>query len=142
MPRTDLDALENVCQRISLNIPKNCPWRWDKEFNMAVTVIDRQDEIMIELPLVLEFTHKWDFASIQDAEAPVRDYFQAGFGVVPGQKVFSMDPVDDVVLFAAWWPWGDEARISLRLGLFSVSDAPLDNAEIKYLICRWLNLNE
>ena len=142
MPRTDLDALENVCQRISLNIPNNCPWRWDKEFNMALTVIDRQDEIMIELPLVLEFTHKWDFATIQDAEAPVRDFFQAGFGVVPGQKVFSMDPVNDVVLFAAWWPWGDEARISLRLGLFSVSDAPLDNAEIKYLICRWLNLNE
>ena len=142
MPRTDLDALETVCQRISLNIPKNCPWRWDKEFNMALTVIDRQDEIMIELPLVLEFTHKWDFATIQDAEAPVRDYFQAGFGVVPGQKVFSMDPVNDVVLFAAWWPWGDEARISLRLGLFSVSDAPLENAEIKNLICRWVDLYE
>ena len=142
MPRTDLDALETVCQRISLNIPNNCPWRWDKEFNMALTVIDRQDEIMIELPLVLEFTHKWDFATIQDAEAPVRDYFRAGFGVVPGQKVFSMDPVNDVVLFAAWWPWGDEARISLRLGLFSVSDAPLENAEIKNLICRWLDLDE
>ena len=97
---------------------------------------------MIELPLVLEFTHKWDFTTIQDAEAPVRDYFQAGFGVVPGQKVFSMDPVNDVVLFAAWWPWGDEARISLRLGLFSVSDAPLENAEIKNLICRWLDLDE
>jgi hypothetical protein len=142
MPRTDLDALETVCQRISLNIPNTCPWRWDKEFNMALTVIDRQDEIMIELPLVLEFTHKWDFATIQDAEAPVRDYFQAGFGVVPGQKVFSMDPVNDVVLFAAWWPWGDEARISLRLGLFSVSDTPLENAEIKSLICQWLDLDE
>ena len=142
MPRTDLDALEAVCRRVSLNIPDNCPWCWDKEFNLALTVIDRQDEIMIELPLVLEFDHKWDFATINDAEAPVRNFFQAGFGVVPGQKVFTMDPVNGVVLFAAWWPWGDDERISLRLGLLSVSGDPLDNAEVKRLICKWLNLNE
>jgi hypothetical protein len=142
MPRTDLDALQAVCQRVSLNIPDNCPWCWDKEFNLALTVIDRQDEIMIELPLVLEFDHKWDFATIDDAEAPVRNFFQAGFGVVPGQKVFTMDPVNGVVLFAAWWPWGDDERISLRLGLLSVSGDPLDNSEVKRLICGWLHLSE
>ncbi|MBC2712692.1 MAG: hypothetical protein HGJ94_17405 [Desulfosarcina sp.] len=140
MPRTDLDVLGTVCQRISLNIPDNCPWRWDKEFNLALTVIDRQDEITIELPLTLEFAHKWDFTSIHDAEAPVRDFLQAGFGIVPGQKVFTMDPVNGVVLYAAWWPWGDDERISLRLGLAAVSDSKMDNAEVKSLICRWLSL--
>ena len=140
MPRNDLDALEAICQRISLNIPEKCPWRWDKEFNLALSVIDRQDEIMVELPLTLEFSHKWDFATINNADSAIRDYFQAGFGIVPGQKLFTMDPVNDVVLYAAWWPWGDDERISLRLGLVSVSDEKLDNAEIKRLICRWLNL--
>ena len=141
MPRNDLDALEDICQRISLNIPEKCPWRWDKEFNLALSVIDRQDEIMVELPLTLEFSHKWDFATINHADSAIRDYFQAGFGIVPGQKLFTMDPVNDVVLYAAWWPWGDDERISLRLGLVSVSDEKLDNAEIKRLICRWLNLD-
>lgn len=140
MPRTDLDALGTVCQRISLNIPDNCQWRWDKEFNLALTVIDRQDEINIELPLTLEFQNKWDFASINDADDPIRDFFQAGFGVVPGQKVFTMHPINGVVLFAAWWPWGDDERISLRLGLVSVGDQPLGNAEVKGLICNWLSL--
>ncbi len=140
MPRNDLDVLGVICQRISLNIPEKCPWRWDKEFNLALSVIDRQDEIMVELPLTLEFTHKWDFTTINNADAAIRDYFQAGFGLVPGQKLFTMDPVNDVVLYAAWWPWGDDERISLRLGLVSVSDEKLDNAEIKRLICRWLNL--
>lgn len=140
MQRTDLDALETVCQRISLNIPKNCPWRWDKEFNLALTVIDTQDEIMVELPLTLEFSHKWDFTTINDAEAPIRDFFQAGFGIVPGQKVLTMDPINGVVLYAAWWPWGDDERISLRLGLVSVSGEKLENSVVKSLICRWLNL--
>lgn len=141
MARTDLSALESVCRRISLNIPPNAPWRWDKEFNLALTVIDRQDEIMVELPLTLEFSHKWDFTSIDDADAPIREYFQAGFGIVPGQKVFTMDPVDGVVLYAAWWPWGDDERISLRLGLVTVSGEGLDNADMKALICRWLDLD-
>lgn len=140
MPRTDLEALETICQRISLNIPENCPWKWDKEFNLALTVIDRKDEIMVELPLTLEFSHKWDFTTINDAEAPIRDFFHAGFGVVPGQKVFTMDPFQGVVLYAAWWPWGDDERISLRLGLVSVSDEKLEKTDVKSLICRWLNL--
>ncbi len=140
MPSGDLDALGTVCRRISLNIPETCPWRWDKEFNLALTVIDKQDEIMIELPLTLEFAHKWDFTTINDAEAPIRDFFESGFGVVPGQKVFTMDPVDGIVLFAAWWPWGDDERISLRLGLVSVAGEKLANAEVKRLICKWLDL--
>ena len=141
MPRTDLDAFETTCQQISLNIPEDFPWRWDKEFNLALTVIDRQDEIMIELPLALEFAHKWDFSTINDAESSIRDYFQAGFGIVPGQKVFTMDPINGVVLYVAWWPWGDDERISLRLGLASVAGEKLANAEVKSLICRWLKLD-
>ena len=140
MPRNDLEALESICQRISLNIPENSLWRWDKEFNLALAVIDCQDEIMVELPLTLEFSQKWDFTTINDADAPVRDYFQSGFGIVPGQKVFTMEPVNGVVLYAAWWPGGDDERISLRLGLVSVSDNKLENAEVKSLLCRWLKL--
>lgn len=142
MPRTDLDDLGTICQRISLNIPETSPWRWDKEFNLALSVIDRQDEIMVELPLTLEFTNKWDFTTINDADAPIRDFFQGGLGVVPGQKVFAMSPQNGVVLFATWWPWGDDERISLRLGLMSVTEKRMENAEIKALICGWLNLEE
>lgn len=142
MPSDDqLDTFASVCQRICLNIPADCPWRWDKEFNLALTVIDRKDEILVELPLTLEFSHKWDFSTIDDAEAPLREYFQTGFGVVPGQKLFTMDPVQGVVLYAAWWPWGDDARISLRMGLVSVTNEKLPNTEVKRLICRWLGLD-
>lgn len=142
MPRTDLDALETVCHRISLNIPDTSPWQWDKEFNLALSVIDRQNEIMVELPLTLEFAHKWDFATIDDADHPTRDFFQSGLGVVPGQKVFTTDPVNGVVLFATWWPWGDDERISLRLGLMSISTEKIEKTEVKALICRWLNLRD
>jgi len=140
MPPTDLDDLKTISQRISLNLPENAPWRWDREFNLALTVIDRQDEIMVELPLTLEFPHKWDFSTIDAADAPLRDFFQAGFGIVPGQKVYTSHPVAGVILYAAWWPWGDDERISIRLGLVSISDEKLSKETVKALVCSWLNL--
>jgi hypothetical protein len=51
-----------------------------------------------------------------------------------------MEPINGVVLYVAWWPWGDDERISLRLGLASIVGEKLQNAEIKSLICRWLKL--
>lgn len=140
MPSNDLDALETVCRRISLNIPDHCPWRWDKASNLALTVIDTQDEIMVGLPLALEFSHQWDFTTINDADASVRDFFNSGFGIVPGQKVFTTNPIGGLVLYVAWWPWGDEERISMRLGLMAIDGGRLDDAEVKRLICGWLNL--
>lgn len=140
MSTTDLETLEAACRRISLNLPDNCPWQWDKALNLALAVIEKKDEIMVELPLTLEFSHKWDFTTIVEADAPIRDFFQAGFGIVPGQKVFAMEPVDGMVLYAVWWPWGDDERISLRLGLASSSGEKLEKADVKKLICRWLDL--
>ena len=140
MSLIEFEELKTISQRVSLNIPENCPWRWDKEFNLALTVIDRQDEIMVELPLTLEFADKWDFATIQDADEPIREFFQAGWGIIPGQKVFTSHPVNGNVLYVAWWPWGDDERISLRMGLMSISVEKLNPAEVKKLICDWLNL--
>jgi hypothetical protein len=140
MPRTDLDPLETVCRRIALNIPHDCHWQWDREFNLALTTVKSQDAVMVELPLAIEFAHQWDFSSIDEADAPVRDFFHAGVGVVPGQKVFTTDPVAGVILFAAWWPWGDDAQISLRVGLMSAHPGALASAEAKALLCSWLDI--
>jgi len=141
MTTESLKPFETVCQKISLNLPQQIPWRWDREFNLALVVIEKKDAITVELPLALEFSHKWDFSSIDEAEKSISDYFQAGFGVVPGQKLFTMDPIDGMVLYAAWWPWGDDERISLRVGLLSVDDEKVSNARVKYLICKWLGLS-
>lgn len=142
MSPTKHETLEAICRRISLNLPENCAWQWDREFNLALAVIDKKDEIMVELPLTLEFSHKWDFATIGEADAAMRDFLQAGLGIVPGQKVFAMDPLDGMVLYAIWWPWGDDQRVSLRLGLVDPSGQKLENAAAKNLICRWLELND
>lgn len=141
MSPSDLEELKSISQRISLNLPKDSPWRWDREFNLALTIIDRQDEIMVELPLQLEFANVWDFTTINGADTPLRDFLEAGFGLVPGQKIYTSNIVHDVVLYAAWWPWGDDERISIRLGLLSVSGGKLKRETVKSLICSWLNLD-
>lgn len=139
---TNLDKFKEISQRVSLNIPDKTPWRWDREFNLALTVIERQDDVVIELPLTQEFPYKWDFSTIDDADQAVRDFFEAGFGLIPGQKLFTTDPIDGKVLYVAWWPWGDDARISLRMGLITISGPKMDNAEVKQLVCDWLSIKE
>lgn len=136
----NLDKFKEISERVSLNIPGKTPWQWDNGFNLALTVIERQDDVMIELPLTLEFPHKWDFSTIDDADEAIRDFFQVGFGLIPGQKLFTTDPIDGKVLYVAWWPWGDDARISLRMGLISVFGKKLENSEVKDLVCGWLNI--
>lgn len=139
---TNLDKFREISQRVSLNITGKAPWRWDKQANLALAVIERQDDVMIELPLTLEFPNKWDFSTIDDADEAIRNFFQVGFGLIPGQKLFATHPVDGKVLYVAWWPWGDDARISLRMGLFSVSGEKLEDEKVRALLCNWLNIQD
>jgi hypothetical protein len=41
------------------------------------------------------------------------------------------------MLFAAWWPWGNEAYISLRIGLRPADESPLGKEEIEKNLSDW-----
>jgi hypothetical protein len=115
-----LDCFKEICHKICLNIPDSYRWQWDHKRNMAVIVLDEDDAELVFYPLFKEFCNHWSFGSISEASKEVNDYIHAEYGLMPGQALFTSHPVNDTVLAVAWWPWGDEDKVSMRVGLIPV----------------------
>jgi hypothetical protein len=88
-----------------------------------------KDSDLMYFPLAKEFDRQWDYNSINDPSSSFCTYVNSAFGVVPGQRVFTSSEIDGLMLFAAWWPWGDDSKVSLRIGLIS-SKEPAKSKEL------------
>jgi hypothetical protein len=130
----------DICGKISLNVPPHCTWCWDEVFGTALVVFDRGDLDLVYIPMTLEFEARWDMASIDKAPSHFSSYFNKVFGVMPGQKIFTAEDKDGLILFAVWWPWGDGAKISLRVGLFSPADDKVARNQVKAFLTDWFHL--
>jgi hypothetical protein len=135
-----LDVLHGICARISLNVPEQCSWQWDGEFELALLVFDMKDSDLMYFPLSKEFDKQWDFTSIEDPSNSFCTYINSAFGVVPGQMVFTSNEIDGLMLFAAWWPWGDESKVSLRVGLISSKEPEKSKALHKAHLQSWFSI--
>jgi hypothetical protein len=135
-----LDPLQGICQRIRLNVPSQCSWKWDREFDLALLVFDMEDADLLYFPLVKEFEKQWDFDTINDPSNSFCSYVNSAFGLVPGQKLFTTNVLDGITLFAAWWPWGDDTKVSLRIGLISTTDPEKGKELHKTHLKNWFSI--
>ena len=140
MNANHLEKFKRICGQISLNLPASSKWKWDSEFNLASVVFDNDEADLIYFPLSDEFDQQWDYLTIDSSSQPITNYINSIFGLVPGQKIFTSTEESELILFAAWWPWGDESKISLRVGLLPIEKQTLDQNEIKKLLTDWFNL--
>ena len=141
MTLSSLNTFETICKRISLNIPNEDKWRWDGRFNTALVTFEKKDMELIYFPIMQEFTKQWDFVSIDHAEGSFFEFFNDQFGLVPGQQIFTSEDDSGIILFATWWPWGDDLRFSLRVGLYANGQKGLNDHEIKAYLTEWLGIN-
>ena len=141
MPTSTLKTFKTICDRISLNIPQEDKWRWDNHFKTALVTFEKKDMELIYFPIMQEFAKQWDFVSIEHADGSFFKYFNDQFGFVPGQKIFTTEDDSGVILFATWWPWGDDLRFSLRVGLYANGQNGLDDNRIKAYLADWFRLN-
>jgi len=138
MTSTTQRKFGDICARISLNVPSRCAWCWDEVFGMALVVFDRGDMDLVYFPMTQEFEALWDIASIDRAPQHFRRHVNETFGIIPGQKIFTV--TDAHTLFAVWWPWGDGAKISLRVGLLMPAGEVADQRLIKAQLVDWFRL--
>ncbi len=138
MMSTTQRKFSDICTRISLNLPSRCAWCWDEVFGTALVVFDCGDMDLVYFPMTQEFEAQWDMASIDRAPRHFQGYVNKVFGIIPGQKVFTV--TCDHTLFAVWWPWGDGAKISLRVGLLTPAGEPIDQRLNKERLTDWFHL--
>ena len=132
---------DDICKRISLNIPSVSRWSWDEMFNTALVVFDKSDMDVIYIPITQEFDAQWDFTTIENAPSHFYTYFNRVFGVVPGQKIFTSTDTTGTILFAVWWPWGDGKKISLRVGLFDGNETNQPD-QFKEFLRNWFHIQD
>jgi hypothetical protein len=116
-PRTLDDALADAMRasaRLTEDTREPLRWEWDSRFSAVLSVVKSP----LDLP-VLElvgglFPVGWDHRTISQAPDSVRA-LASDWGLKVGQRLFTLDPADDPLFFAAWWPWGAGTTFSLRI---------------------------
>ena len=134
------DKYQQICHNISLNIPDQCNWEWDEKFHTTIVVFEKFDQDLIFFPITQEFDNRWDFSTIERSGEPFYDFFINRFGIIPGQMIFTAGGDVSQKLFAVWWPWGDDEKVSLRVGLF-VNEADTSSLDqTRAMLMQWFNM--
>lgn len=144
MPKLNLSKFKDICFKISLNLPSENKWTWDEETGHALVVFKKESLELIYIPVSNEFAEEWDFVSIAGASELVSALAESDYGLIPGQKLFTAydDEIENLLLFATWWPWGDSDSFSLRVGIFCRDEKIINPGEIKEYLTDWLKISD
>jgi hypothetical protein len=136
-----ISPFREICRKICLNIPETCTWRWDHQRELALITLDKQDADLVFFPLFKEFKDQWSFSPATQAESLIARLLNSEYGLMPGQTFFTSRPINDLVLFVAWWPWGKNDKISMRIGFFPLQPNALPSGFSFSCLNRWLRIN-
>jgi hypothetical protein len=136
-----LGQFKTICTRIHTAMPSTYRWQWDTRFSVAMIVIERRDMPVILGSISKEFNGQWNDANIDSAPEAVMNVVNDTFGIQPGQILFNSDDQQDMVLLAAWWPWGNGVNVSLRIGLFETKDHTITPADAENHLRDWFQLH-
>jgi hypothetical protein len=137
---SDLAPFKEICRKICINIPPNYRWQWDEQRNMALMVLEDEDAELVFYPLLKEFKHNWGFSTSPPENESVCARVNGQFGLMPGQVLFTSHPLCNILLCVAWWPWGEDRKISMRIGLIPAAEINLRNDMAFQCLSRWLNI--
>ena len=113
--------------------------RWEERFHVALIVFEKHDRELILGTISNEFDQQWDSTTIGNASDLIGKLVHSLYGISPGQLIFSSNEGAGVILFAAWWPWGNGSNISLRIGIFAVEERIFDEEKKRAHLTEWFN---
>ncbi len=142
MDTANMENFKNICHKIHQVIPEGSTRQWDEEYHVIRVMFEKENTDAILPLLVSIFSHEWNFSTIDHASTIIDEFVSSFFGLIPGQIVFTSDENTLPILFAVWWPWGDNKHISLRIGIFSKDNQSLAIEKIEKDLKEWLNVQD
>ena len=107
--------LEKVCRELLSASWGVFSWKWDDYFEAFLTEFSADNGDEYRAILERDFTKIWDSSNIHEAPDIVQKCSNNFGGLRSGQLLFTTNPIQDVFVCGAWWPWGDGETISLRI---------------------------
>ena len=130
------ESMEAACRQLLEATQQITAWEWDDRNAAALAVIESSHESEVLASLAELLPQSWNHLDIEDAPEPVRRASGVCGGLMAGQLMFVFDPEADPMLFAAWWPWGNGLKFSLRVSCTARDDTVADaDPHAKLRVC-------
>lgn len=92
-------------------------WSWDARFSCVASAFSTDLIEEANQALAGTFPHRWNQKSLSTAPPLVQQLAEKTGGVRADQWIFCTKSNAGALVFALWWPWGDDTTITLRVGL-------------------------
>jgi len=101
------------------------PWSWDPRFTMLASSFAVELVEKASASVALALPYSWDKKTLATAPPSLRELCEDTGGLRSGQRLLA-GRAGELVLIGLWWPWGNGAMITLRLGLgqYAADEAP------------------
>ena len=117
-------------------------WGWDARPNGAFLVVNKEDAESVRGLLKSQFESSWEEANAINAPKNVCKVIEHLKGIRPRQYLYTKNVSSDLLMYAAYWPWGTTDRVSVRISLFSEENGSLDSESTKNLVAAALAANQ
>lgn len=132
-----MEEFKQTCGRILGSLPFSYEWHWDDALQVVRVSFDDGRAHEVWQTLKAEFDQEWDFFSIAEARQSLGNYLASAAGIFPGQTVFTLEGQSGDILFALWWPWGEEDKTSLRVGVFCRDGENVHTDDLEKCLTTW-----
>jgi hypothetical protein len=95
-------------------------WSWDPRLMCCTSSFTTEQEPQARKATGIALQHEWTTATLARGPQQLREVVDRSGGLRHGQLALSTGPVNGLLLFGLWWPWGDGETVSLRVGLADV----------------------
>jgi len=95
-------------------------WSWDPRLLCVTSSFTTEQEPQAKKATQMALQNEWTAATIVRAPQALRDVVERAGGIRQGQLALSTGPINGLLVYGLWWPWGDGETVSLRVGLADV----------------------
>ena len=134
--------IEKCCVAVVRDAAELLNWEWDDNFGAALATFPVDKAPQAQAILETHFAWPWDHEAIADAPDGAVNVAEMLGGIRPAQRLYTTGPEEDVIAYAAWWPWGTGETISVRIGLFAGSAAGIGVATLFKKFRSWFEPDE
>ena len=92
-------------------------WSWDTRFACVASAFSVELVNECNQSILPTFPHRWSHRTLSSAPPLVQQVAERTGGVRADQWIFSTNANSGAIIYALWWPWGDDTTITLRIGL-------------------------
>ena len=115
-------------------------WGWDDYLGATLAVFPSSDAAKVAAILEKALPSSWDVKTASQASAPAKAQIDSMGGLRAGQRFFASDVDHGAAVFAAWWPWGDGKKVSLRVGTVYPGAPATEVAELTKELRSWFGI--